>query len=409
LLEKFGGNVPHDETGEISIFDAYKIKAARAVIQHNHQQGHKDNLLINIDLSGIQKFIYNIVSAGALKNLRSRSFFIELLCYHIIDKVLDRFNLHHANILMNGGGSIYILASQPENFQQILEDIDYEINKFLLDEFNGRLHAAFAYVECTDEQLEQHIKDVIDDLSREIFKKKQRKFGILIERGEFQFVDELDPTFEQCEVCHKDEKYGDPEHKLVLVEGSEDRYRCECCNQLIDLGNDIPGIKFIYEVGESGQDEVLSIGKSNYLLSKNKINNKQPKWIVFDDSDDLVGKITTTTVPIYVRTYTRKNRDLPENVQNELEQERKRLDILIEQSKDKKQQKLLNDEKKSLKPENIATMEYVAEAAEGANYIAALRMDADNMGKILHEGFYGKQSLEKLSAFSRNVNNFFKL
>jgi CRISPR/Cas system CSM-associated protein Csm3 (group 7 of RAMP superfamily) len=38
LLEKFGGNVPNDETGEISIFDAYKIKAARAVIQHNRQK-----------------------------------------------------------------------------------------------------------------------------------------------------------------------------------------------------------------------------------------------------------------------------------------------------------------------------------------------------------------------------------
>jgi CRISPR-associated protein Csm1 len=410
LLERYGSNIPVNKEDQISIFDAYKIKAAKAVINQNRQEKNlAGNLLINIDLSGIQKFIYNIVSTGALKNLRSRSFFIELMCYHIIDQVLQKFNLHQANVLMNGGGSIYIIGSQPNDYQQILDDIDYRINKFLLEEFNGRLHAAFAYVKCTDEEIEQDIKKVINDLSREIFKKKQRKFGILIERGEFEFVDKLDPTFFQCEICHKDEKYGDPEHKLVLVEGSEDRYRCKFCDQLIDLGNDIPDVKFIYEIGEAEQAEVLKIENSNYLLSKNGINGKQPKWIVFDDCHDLVDKITATAVPIYVRTYTRKNQDLPEYVQKELEIERKRLNELIEQAKDKKQKTLLNEEKNSLKPKHIATMEYVAEAAEGAKYIAALRMDADNMGKILHEGFYEKESLEKLSAFSRNVNNFFKL
>ncbi len=163
LLENFCDNVPLNENGEISIFDTYKIKAARAVIQHNRQkEGHQDNLLINIDISGIQKFIYTIISADALKNLRTRSFFIELLCYYIIDQVLQAFQLHHANILMNGCGSIYVLTSQPENFQQILEDIDYNISRFLLEEFNGRLYADFAYVKCNDKQLEKDINEVLN-------------------------------------------------------------------------------------------------------------------------------------------------------------------------------------------------------------------------------------------------------
>jgi CRISPR-associated protein Csm1 len=110
LLEKFGGNAPFDESEKISIFDYYKIKAAREIIRYNRNNlGHKDNLIIYIDLSGIQKFIYNIVSTGALKNLRSRSFFIELLSHHIIYKTITDFNVHSVNVLMNGGGSIYII------------------------------------------------------------------------------------------------------------------------------------------------------------------------------------------------------------------------------------------------------------------------------------------------------------
>jgi len=414
LLEKFGGNVPLDETGEISIFDAYKIKAARAVIQHNRQNGDKDNLLINIDLSGIQKCIYNIVSAGALKNLRSRSFFIELLCYHIIDKVLQEFNLHQANILMNGGGSIYILANQPDDYQQILDNIDYSINKFLLEEFNGRLHAAFAYVECTDVQIETDLKKVIADLSKKIFNKKQRKFGILIERGEFDFVDSLDPTFYGCEICHKDEKYhdekhGDKKHRLVRIPGSEDRYRCKFCDRLIKLGNEIADIGYIYEVDEPGE-KILTIDDSNYLLKERAINDKPPKWIVIDESNKgFINQITEATIPIYARTFTTKNQDLPDRVKKLISG---KIEILKQEKAevvDKDRENLIEEELESLKDKHIAMMEYVAEAAEGAKYIAALRMDADNMGKILHAGFYGKQSLEKLAAFSRNVNNFFKL
>jgi CRISPR-associated protein Csm1 len=142
LLEKFGGTVPVDGDNNISIFDTYKIMAAKAIVRLNretlkHEQG---NLIINIDLSGIQRFIYNIVSRGAQKNLRSRSFFIELLCSHAVNRVINSFNLHQVNVLINGGGNIKILSSKPSNHKELLDNIDRDMNLWLSEEFNGRLN-----------------------------------------------------------------------------------------------------------------------------------------------------------------------------------------------------------------------------------------------------------------------------
>ncbi|MBR3258674.1 MAG: HD domain-containing protein, partial [Eggerthellaceae bacterium] len=47
-------------------------------------------LLCAYDLSGIQSFIYNISGNGALKQLRARSWYLEMLLEHIADVVLSR-------------------------------------------------------------------------------------------------------------------------------------------------------------------------------------------------------------------------------------------------------------------------------------------------------------------------------
>ena len=403
LLEKFGCNIPMDDKGETSIFDTYKIQAAKAVINQNNQSmGHKDSFLLNIDLSGIQKFIYNITSTGALKNLRSRSFFIELLCYHIIDRVLEAFNLHSVNVLMNGGGNIYILSSRPENYLQIIDDIDYNINKWLLKEFNGLLHASFSTFECSIEQLDSELNKLLYELSKRIFEKKQNKFRLLIERDEFTWVEDKDPSSYHCDICQRDEK----EAKLKKNEG-EDGFRCELCGRLARLGNKIPDTRYIYEHSDKTKNS-LSIENRHYLLSVDEIKNSSYKWVIFEDMDNFEIKLANSETAIFAKTYARKIADLPEKLYLEIDKRKKELKKELALEHDEEQKQVIKEEINSLEDENIAMMEHLAESSKGAKFIAALRMDADNMGKLMHEGFYGNLTLEKLACFSRNVNYFFK-
>ena len=56
-------------------------------------------LLYSMDISGIQKFIYSISDKGALKGLRARSFYLEIMMEHVIDELLEKLSLSRANLI----------------------------------------------------------------------------------------------------------------------------------------------------------------------------------------------------------------------------------------------------------------------------------------------------------------------
>ena len=70
--------------------------------------------MYSCDISGIQSFIYNITSSGALKSLRGRSFAIEILMEHFIDELLNASELAGANLIYSGVGHCYILLPNTE-------------------------------------------------------------------------------------------------------------------------------------------------------------------------------------------------------------------------------------------------------------------------------------------------------
>lgn len=85
-------------------------------------------MLYSIDISGIQDFIYTISTDKALKNLRARSFYIELTMEHIIDELLTTLSLSRANLLYCGGGYAYVILSNTKKTIQMITDIEKEIN-----------------------------------------------------------------------------------------------------------------------------------------------------------------------------------------------------------------------------------------------------------------------------------------
>ena len=117
------------ELADISLYDHVKMTAAYAnciyrYLQEKQESDFKSTLLegakdfyqekvfrlVSLDLSGIQKFIFMIHSEGALRVLRSRSFYLEILMEHMIDQLLQAMHLSRANLIYSGGGHCYILA-----------------------------------------------------------------------------------------------------------------------------------------------------------------------------------------------------------------------------------------------------------------------------------------------------------
>ncbi|HRR40099.1 MAG TPA: type III-A CRISPR-associated protein Cas10/Csm1 [Syntrophales bacterium] len=381
LLEKFGANVPYDDKCRVAIFDRYKLLAAKEVLESNRKDSDPgQGLLIAADISGIQRFIYNIAAKGALKNLRARSFYIELLCHHTIARILEAFNLHPVNVLMNGGGNFHILSHCPSDYEERLNDIDFSLNKWLFKEFNGLLHVTICAVPWTSGD---PIEDLLEGISMKLWEKKNRKFEVLIKRDALAFVDDADPGYERCDVCYKD---GSLEEFREIIDNDgrgTGSYRCGMCDQLVRLGAVIPKARYVYFCKDMAAN-CICIENTIYKISDER-ENLEVAWNIYADGDGFINDLGAKASPILAHTCTKTVAEVQEYVRNS--------------------GKTYED----AEPGGMATLEQIADSSIGAAFIGALRMDADNMGRLIQHGFYEGITLECLSSFSRNVNYFFRL
>lgn len=135
---------------DINLYDHSRAVAAITVILYeefvNGSYKGKDNnilsssykveltnpaILICGNVNGIQDFIFNVKSEKAAKNLKGRSYFIQILTDIVAKFIIDQFGLKSANILYNGGGNFFILA--PNFRKNDLDAIQRKISNAIID------------------------------------------------------------------------------------------------------------------------------------------------------------------------------------------------------------------------------------------------------------------------------------
>lgn len=157
-----------DEDRDIPLYDQLKLTAALAACVSEYlQQADAFSLLdtpaelrrepafllYTADFSRIQRFIYTVHTEGALRSLRSRSFFLELLMEHYMDELLDGCGLTRTNIIYSGGGHCYLLLPNTAAVQQTLADWNRAFNGWLNEQFGVRLFLANGWTPCSANDL----------------------------------------------------------------------------------------------------------------------------------------------------------------------------------------------------------------------------------------------------------------
>ena len=157
-----------DEDRDISLYDQLKLTAALAACVSEYlQQADAFSLLdtpaelrrepafllYTADFSRIQRFIYTVHTEGALRSLRSRSFFLELLMEHYTDELLDGCGLTRTNIIYSGGGHCYLLLPNTAAVQQTLADWNRAFNGWLNEQFGVQLFLANGWTPCSANDL----------------------------------------------------------------------------------------------------------------------------------------------------------------------------------------------------------------------------------------------------------------
>lgn len=369
----------NEELSDISLYDHVKLTAAIAsciydYLNENHLN-YKEELfnkkdfydreaflLCSMDISGIQNFIYTISSKNALKTLRARSFYLEMMMEHMMDLLLEKLQLSRANLLYSGGGHCYLLLANTQETLRQFQKFQEELREWLLKYFQIDLFVAFGYVKCTGNSFrnvpEGSYANLFRTMSKMLSEQKQHRYTAaeIIRLNHRKAAD----YSRECKVCKR-------------IGYVDDEGVCSLCRKIENLSRNVLYTDFFSVVLENPEAEMngMPLPGGYYLIADNEKTlcrrmEKDNYFVrVYSKNALYTGKHIATK--LWVGDYTTGD-----------------------------------------------TFEELAQKADGISRIGVLRADVDNLGQAIVSGFHSEKNgdkymtLSRTAALSRQLSLFFK-
>ncbi len=416
LLEGYLSYIPSstDQTqvSDISLFDHSSLTAAIAACLYDYAQAHniadlskwcgeqykalRDTnlfLLVHADLSGIQDFIYTISSKKALKSLRGRSFYLEVLLENIADDILQNLSLSRANLIYSGGGGFYMLLPNTQQAIDVLESARKTYNNWLFQNFSIDLYLGLAWEAASPnhfmykEGSTKGTATVFQAVSSQLSKQKMRRYSGDSLAAVFEPVRQEHGTRE-CTVCGTSSQLVNAAQTEFGIENI-----CKNCAALIRLGEAL-----IYESKDDDDTQVFIVHQKNIKISEYPMQLpsregtlhlscstvKKARSVLKDQSEDIVRIYSKNTIINGLTGATRLR---------------------------------IGDYNHCHATEGFGAVEFedFVKNSNGIERIAVLRADVDNLGNLFSGGFRkdlnenGKyETLGRYASISRSLSKFFK-
>lgn len=231
-----------EETMEdVSLFEHIRLQVGIRCAAEQSENG--ELLFISMDMSGIQSFIYQMYDRGdVLKNLRARSFYLEILMENMADELLERFGLSRANLLYIGGGRAYLLLPYNQESMGILGQYEREINSWFRENFETGLYLAIGHTICSKNDLYNtptgSYNRIFRDVSACVSSKKRHRYTC----KEIQELNGIEiDVGRECRICHTSSK--------TVIRTTDDV--CAICRGLICLASQIMSRKYFVVTNDS--------------------------------------------------------------------------------------------------------------------------------------------------------------
>ena len=368
-----------NQLADISLYDQMKITAAigscvyqyleskeiknykKTLVEECNKSYDEDYfLLFSMDISGIQNFIYKVDSSEALKSLRSKSFYLEIMLEHIVDELLEAVNLSRTNLIYSGGGHAYILLPNTDEVIEKIKIFKAELKKWFIDNYGIDLYVAMGYKACSANTLKNYPKGSYENLFKEVSKALSNEKISRYSANEIRRMNSFrnEESTRECKVC------GRVDHLTA-----EDI--CEYCDSFKRISRDILNKSFGFVTVTNEKDK-----------EKNCIKLPFDKYMLMEDEESLKHRAYTNESG-YVRSYSKNKMYTGVNVATRL---------------------WVGDYSSE------SSFEALAKASTGIDKLGVLRADVDNLGKTFISGFKPEHtSLSRTASFSRKLSMFFKL
>lgn len=371
-----------EQLADISLYDHVKLTAAFAIcilryFEANGITNYKNELfkkgvsekfydkkvflMYGIDISGIQDFIYTITSAGALKTLRAKSFYLEMFMENIVDELFTELGLCRTNLMYTGGGHAYMILPNTEETKAVLKRFEKDTNRWLMDRFQTELYIATGICECSSNDFNNEpagaYKKIFDTVSLMISEKKMRRY----DADDIRWLNKatVPDGSRECKICHRTDRLDKDN-------------MCDICSALVNGSDEIVNAKF-FTILKKKPEERISLPLTNN------------GYLVFDSKEDLIE--TMKNEEGYTRSYVKNELYSGYNISTKL---------------------WVGDYKKE------DTFTSLVDNATGIRRLGVLRADVDNLGSTFVEGLKSKQygdrfvTISRTSTLSRKLSLFFK-
>ena len=417
LLKKYTWCIPSNTTdmSNVSLFDHLKTTAAFADCLYLYKEEHKDDfiyqnqrltlkdgvqpvLLLGGDLSGIQKFIYNIASRKAAVSLKGRSFYLQLLIDSIIQRIIQHPDIKATlgHVVYSSGGKFYMLLPNTEKVKSAIKGLKGSIEQELWEQHHGQLVVNMDYVPFAynvggsgidfENQKSQEIGLLWKALAEKLTSQKNQKFkNVLLNKYEDFFdVQEVGGNVKVCAVT------GIESDKCVAInpkEKEEERtYVLKKVKEQADLGKTLKDADYIvtYRSDDSNKYmknrvkiDIHSAGIHNYLFDQLELTDADADFRTITSADTCrvkrINNMHFLAAPL-------KGNGCSYGFQ------------------------FYGGNKQAQKEGRDKTFE---ELADGS-YLGVLRMDVDNLGSIFIKGLPDKdKSFSAYSTLSFMLDYFF--
>ena len=370
IFFKYLSNIPAFYTGDnddISLYEYAKVVSAFSSAGYMQKDSLNGKFaLIRGDFFSIQSFIFNkdAASKNPANSLRGKSFYVSLMSDIASLNVLETLNLPYFNLMMNAAGQFVILSDYNDEISQKLLALKNEMEIWLYNKYYASVSMGLSVLACSiDDFNSSKFNLLLLKLLGEKEKSKATRFN-LTEDKPYIFADyykHFTENSSKCEYCgimpKKDNKFS----------------ACDNCLLYLQYGQNLRTSKYLYIIkNENGEFF------NKYSISFDDKDKADAFMRMHIDMQDKADKSYNYQDVIHYRSYVAVDNDVIRSFAD-----------IAAYSIDK----------------------------SGANILAVLKADVDNLGLIFACGLSEKDSNGKVTRgrltfsrtnmLSRLIHNFF--
>ncbi len=388
LLKKYLWCIPsasYRSLPDVSLYEHSRMVAALAICLYDYlvaTQGHiepdviedreeKRYLLICGDLTGIQRFIYNVAHKGALKALKGRSFFLQVVLQVMSRELLRRLQLPQACLLYASGGKFFALTPNTDLVRDELLQFRWDMQQMLLERYGDTLGLALGDIVLSGNDIYgRAITERWAEVTERVEQAKRQPFVAAVTKP--AFWEPMDPGG-RVVTCYATGRYlahvSELDQKIAtgeVVKDEEDRYLSQEQALARKIGERLRrtrALEFIWPEEQAIQDQtypVLGVADLRMHEAEPRPSDVKGELVWLNMPDRFLPGVPKQGWQFYGGNWTFEG-DFDE----------------------------------------------LAEEAQGSKLLGVLRVDVDNLGLIFRDGLGDKATFSRVVQLSTMMDFFF--